>query len=157
MVTCQALLFDMDGVLVDSTPAVARVWGRWAIEHGFNPGEVIAKAHGRPSVMNVRDYLPDSDYEVENRIVERMEMEDLEGVLLLPGAAELLNSLPGDRWTIVTSATRALAKVRLRAAGLPMPKSIVTATDIVNGKPHPEPYLKAAAALGFAARECIVV
>jgi len=80
MIRCSALLFDMDGVLIDSTPAVARVWRRWARAHGFQPEEVVAKAHGRPSIATVREYLPDADHEAENRIVERNEMEDLEGV-----------------------------------------------------------------------------
>jgi len=157
MITCNALLFDMDGVLIDSTPAVARVWGRWALEHGFDPAKVIAVAHGRPSLMSVREFLPNADHELENRRVERMEMEDLDGVVPLPGAVELLNSLPRDRWTIVTSATRALAQVRLRAARLPIPESMITASDIVNGKPHPEPYLKAAAVLRQAGSDCIVL
>ena len=147
----------MDGVLINSTPAVARVWGRWARQHGFEPAAVIAKAHGRPSLMTVQEYLPDADHELENRVVERMEIEDLDGIVPLPGAAELLTSLPPDRWTIVTSATRALADVRLHAAGLPAPKSMITATDIRHGKPHPEPYLKAAAKLGFVGEDCIVV
>src|SRR5690348_11745779 len=157
MITCKALLFDMDGVLINSTPAIARVWGRWASQHGFEPAAVIAKAHGRPSLMTVQEYLPDADHELENRVVERMEIEDLDGIVPLPGAAELLTSLPPDRWTIVTSATRALAEVRLHAAGLPAPKSMITATDIRHGKPHPEPYLKAAAKLGFVGEDCIVV
>lgn len=147
----------MDGVLIDSTPAVARVWGKWAVQHGFEPEAVIANAHGRPSLMTVREYLPNADHELENRVVERMEIEDLQGVIPLPGARELLSSLPSDRWTIVTSATRALAEVRLGAAGLPIPPSMITANDIRNGKPHPEPYVKAAAALGYAGKDCIVL
>jgi sugar-phosphatase len=154
---CAALLFDMDGVLIDSTPAVARVWRRWAVEHGFKPDEVVARAHGRPSLSTVRDYLPDADHEAENREVERREIEDLDGVVPLPGALDLLASLPEDRWTIVTSCTRPLAEVRIRAAGLPLPKKLITANDITHGKPHPEPYLKGASALGFPAVECIVV
>ena len=154
---CSALLFDMDGVLIDSTPAVARVWHKWALQHGFNPEEVVARAHGRPSITTVREYLPQADHEAENRIVERSEMEDLEGVIPLPGARDLLASLPGDRWTIVTSSTRPLAEVRLRAAGLLIPRKLVTSSDVTNGKPHPEPYFKAAAALGYAATECVVV
>jgi mannitol-1-/sugar-/sorbitol-6-phosphatase len=154
---CSALLFDMDGVLIDSTPAVARVWHKWALQHGFNPEEVVARAHGRPSITTVREYLPRADHEAENRIVERSEMGDLEGVIPLPGARELLASLPGDRWTIVTSSTRPLAEVRLRAAGLLVPRKLVTSSEVVNGKPHPEPYLKAASALGYAATECVVV
>jgi sugar-phosphatase len=101
--------------------------------------------------------LPGSDTDIENREVERREIEDLDGVVLLPGAGELLNSLPADRWTIATSCTRALAEVRLRAAGLPVPETMITSTDVKIGKPDPEPYLKAAAKLGFAASDCIVV
>jgi sugar-phosphatase len=154
---CAALLFDMDGVLINSTPAVARVWRRWAIEHGFNPEEVVARAHGRPSLTTVREYLPNADHEAENREVERREIEDLEGVVPLPGALDLLASLPDDRWTIVTSCTRPLAEVRIRAAGLPLPKKLITSNDIIHGKPNPEPYLKGASVLGFPVADCIVL
>jgi mannitol-1-/sugar-/sorbitol-6-phosphatase len=156
-IQCSALLFDLDGVLIDSTPAVARVWHRWAVEHGFNPEEVVAHAHGRPSLTTVREYLPHADHEAENREVERREIADLEGVVPLPGALDLLASLPPHRWTIVTSCTRRLAEVRIRAAGLPLPARMVTATDITQGKPHPEPYLKGASLLGFSAAQCLVV
>jgi sugar-phosphatase len=156
-IQCAALLFDMDGVLIDSTPAVARVWRRWAIEHGFNPEEVVARAHGRPSLTTVREYLPNADHQAENREVERREIEDLDGVVPLPGALALLASLPADRWTIVTSCTRPLAEVRIRAAGLPLPERLITSNDITHGKPHPEPYLKGASILGFPPTECIVV
>lgn len=154
---CTALLFDMDGVLINSTPAVTRVWRRWAIERGFNPEEVVARAHGRPSLTTVREFLPHADHHAENREVERREIEDLEGVVPLPGALELLASLPLDRWTIVTSCTRALAKVRIQAAGLPLPAKLITANDITNGKPHPDPYLKGASILGFSPSDCVVV
>ena len=153
---CAALLFDLDGVLINSTPAVARVWRRWAVEHGFNPEEVVARAHGRPSLTTVREYLPNADHEAENREVERCEIEDLEGVVPLPGALDLLASLPEDRWTIVTSCTRPLAEVRIKAAGL-LPKKMITSNDIQHGKPHPEPYLKGASVLGFPAQECVVL
>ena len=153
---CAALLFDLDGVLINSTPAVARVWTRWAIEHGFNPKEVVERAHGRPSLTTVREYLPNADHEKENREVERREIEDLEGVVPLPGALDLLASLPENRWTIVTSCTRPLAEVRIKAAGLPLPKKLVTSNDITRGKPNPEPYLKAASLLGFPTSKCVV-
>ena len=156
-ITCGALLFDLDGVLVDSTPAVIRVWSRWAIARGFDPNEVVRKAHGRPSIATIRDYLPHADAEIENREVERGELEDLDGVVPLPGARELLSSLPPERWTVVTSCTRRLAQTRLRAAGLPVPDRLVTCDDIENGKPDPEPYLKGASFLGFSPKDCVVV
>jgi len=156
-VRCVGLLFDLDGVLINSTPAVARVWHRWALEHGFDPEEVVPRAHGRPSLTTVREYLPNADHEAENREVERREIEDLEGVAPLPGALDLLASLPPDRWTIVTSCTHKLAEVRIKAAGLPVPKKFISSNDITNGKPHPEPYLKGAAVLGFPATECVVL
>ena len=154
---CRAVLFDLDGVLIDSTRAVARVWHGWAVEHGFDPDEVVARAHGRPSLTTVKEYLPDSNHAAENREVERREMEDLEGVVLLPGSSRLLTELPPDRWTIVTSCTRPLAETRLWAAGLPIPKLMITSNDITNGKPHPDPYLKGASALGFSPTDCVVV
>jgi sugar-phosphatase len=156
-ITCSALLFDLDGVLIDSTPAVTRVWRRWAVAHGFDPGEVVNKAHGRPSLATIRDYLPHGDHEAENRKVERYEIEDLEGVAILPGARELLSALPPGRWTVVTSCTRPLAEVRLRAAGLPIPGQLVTCDDVQNGKPDPEPYLKGASLLGVSPGDCVVV
>jgi mannitol-1-/sugar-/sorbitol-6-phosphatase len=159
-IRCSAVLFDMDGVLIDSTPAVARVWSRWAVEHGFDPETVVHRAHGRPSRTTIRELMPgvtDIDIDREDREVERMEIEDLDGVVLLPGARQLLNALPPNRWTIATSCTRSLAEVRLRAAGLPIPETMVTSSDVKIGKPDPEPYLKAAAKLGFAASDCIVV
>jgi mannitol-1-/sugar-/sorbitol-6-phosphatase len=156
-IQCDALLFDLDGVLIDSTPAVARVWHQWALEHGFNPEEVVSRAHGRPSLATVRDYLPHADHAAENREVERREIADLDGVVPLPGAVDLLASLPQDRWTIVTSCTRRLAEVRIKAAGLPLPARMVTSTDITQGKPHPEPYLKGASLLGLSAAQCVVV
>lgn len=151
------MLFDMDGVLIDSTPAVERVWTKWAIARGFEPEEVVRAAHGRPSLTTVREYLPNADHLAENREIERGEIEDLDGVVALPGAMELLTALPRERWAIVTSCTRALAEVRLRAAGLPRPIAFVTSSDVERGKPAPDAYLKAAEFLGFGPRDCIVV
>lgn len=156
-VHCAALLFDLDGVLINSTPAVARVWRRWATERGFDPEEVVARAHGRPSITTVREYLPDANHELENREVERREIDDLEGVVPLPGALDLLSRVPRDRWTIVTSCTRPLAEVRIKAAGLPFPEKLITSNDITHGKPHPEPFLKGASVLGFPPQDCIVL
>jgi sugar-phosphatase len=156
-IRCRGVLFDLDGVLVDSTPAVARVWAGWAREHGFDPGEVVKKAHGRPSITTIRELLPHADHTAEDREVERREIADVEGVVPLPGATELLRALPLQRWAIVTSCTRALAHVRIAAAGLPKPKYLVTSTDVRHGKPDPEPYLKGAQILGMPAADCIVI
>jgi mannitol-1-/sugar-/sorbitol-6-phosphatase len=156
-ISCAALLFDMDGVLVDSTPAVARVWARWAARHGLDAAEVVGRAHGRPSITTVREYLPNGDHLAENKEIARDEITDLDGIAPLPGALELLSALPRGRWTIVTSASRRLAEVRLTTSGLPLPQVFVTSSDVQNGKPAPDPYLKGAEVLGFAPRECMVV
>jgi len=157
VLTASALLFDLDGVLIDSTPAVTRVWAQWAVAHGFDPETTVREAHGRPSIETIRELLPNADHEAENLEVERCEIADLDGIVPLPGALALLGSLPPNRWAIVTSCTRDLATVRIRAAGLPAPPTIITSSDITNGKPHPEPYLTGAQALGVKAADCIVV
>jgi len=135
---------------------VSRVWTIWANKYGFDPEETVRRANGRPSITTIRELLPHVDHDTENSIVEKMEIEDLDDVVALPGAVELLQSLPARRWTIVTSCTRPLALVRLRAAGLPVPERIITSNDIVNGKHHPEPYLNGAGLLGLAAADCVV-
>src|SRR5262249_46049395 len=114
-------------------------------------------AHGRRSVETIRLVAPELKAEEENLKVERMEIEDKEGVVIIPGALQLLRSLPPERFTIVTSATRPLAAARLGYAGLPVPKRYISADDVINGKPDPEPYLKGAALLGFAPKDCIVI
>jgi sugar-phosphatase len=157
IVTARAILFDLDGVLVDSTPAVTRVWARWAVQHGFEPERTVREAHGRPSIESIRELLPHADHEALNRELEAQEIADTDGVIPLPGALELLNSLPADRWAIVTSCTRDLAEVRIRVAGLPLPANIVTSSEITNGKPDPEPYLKGASKLDINPADCLVV
>jgi sugar-phosphatase len=157
LMRCRGVLFDMDGVLVDSTAAVARVWSLWARKHGLDPETVVKIAHGRPSISTIRELLPKSDREAEDREVERLEIEDVEGIVALPGAAELLRAIPPKKYAIVTSATRALAEVRLRAAGLAVPANLVTARDVPRGKPNPDPYLMGAKILGVAPAECVVI
>jgi sugar-phosphatase len=156
-IPCRALLFDLDGVLVDSTPAVTRVWTSWALKHGFDPEAVVRMAHGRTSLSTIIELLPNGDHAAEDRDVERREIEDVNGVIPLPGALELLRTLAPHRWAVVTSGTRPLAEVRIRAAGLPLPKHFITASDITRGKPDPEPYLLGAKSVGFAPRECVVI
>lgn len=155
-IQCGAVLFDMDGVLVDSTPAVARVWTSWALEHGLIPDVVVRRAHGRPSLATIIELLPHGDHDAEDREVERREIDDIADVVALPGALDLLQTIPEERWTVVTSASRRLAEVRLRAAGLPVPKHLVTASDLRRGKPFPDPYLRGAEILGVAPADCVV-
>jgi mannitol-1-/sugar-/sorbitol-6-phosphatase len=156
-IRCRALLFDMDGVLVDSTPAVARVWTAWANRFGLDPADVVCQAHGRPSIATIRELLPSADHLAEDLAMQKAEIEDLADVVALPGTTELLSALPADRFAIVTSATRDLAVVRLRAAGFTIPKHLVTSSDISHGKPHPEPYLRGGQILGVPPADCVVI
>jgi len=157
----RGLLIDMDGVLVDSTPAVARVWTTWALKHNMDPDYVLHFSHGRTSLASIRELLPHANPAVhlaEDRWMERAEIEDVADVVALPGAKDLLAATPPAQLTVVTSATRSLAEVRLRAAGLWQHVAhLVTASDIVRSKPDPEPYQKGAAALNLHPRTCIVM
>lgn len=141
---------------MDSTPSVERVWRTWAAKHGLDPEHIASQAHGRRSIETIRAVAPQLDAEKENIRVEQMEIEDKEGVTALAGAAELLAHLPADRFAIVTSATRPLAVARLGYAGLPVPRQMITANDVIHGKPAPEPFLKGAALLGFNPADCLV-
>lgn len=154
---CSAILFDLDGVLVDSTPSVARQWSIWALKHNIDPEKAVHIAHGRRTVESVRLLAPQLDAEAETRMIEENEVNDNEGVVVMAGAAELLKSIPLDRWCVVTSGTRRLATSRLKVGNLPVPEVFVTADDVMNGKPHPEPYLKGAKALGMNPGECLVI
>jgi sugar-phosphatase len=151
------VLFDLDGVLVDSTPAVARCWTRWSLLHGFDAEDVVRRAHGRPSIATLRELLPNADEQAENLQMERWEIEDTDGLEPLPGAMRLLQTIPAGQWAIVTSCTRPLAEVRIRAAGLPWPTHLVTSDDVQRFKPNPEPYIKGAELLKLAPADCLVV
>jgi sugar-phosphatase len=160
-IVCAGFLFDMDGVLVDSTPAVARVWSRWAAEHGFEPEWATKLAHGRPSLATIQEILPGASPEThlrENEWMEREEIADVADVVALPGTLELLSTLAPEQFAVVTSATRPLAEVRLRAAGLlKFAQRTITSADIQRGKPDPEPYLKGAALLHLRTEDCVVI
>ena len=160
-IICRGLLLDMDGVLVDSTAAVARVWARWAARHNMDPVYVTAFAHGRTSRASIQDLLPHESPEVheeEDRWMLRGELEDVCDVVGLPGARELLAAVPSSQRAVVTSAARNLAEVRLRAAGVwDLVHHLVTSSDVQHGKPHPEPYLKGAAALQLLSADCVVI
>jgi sugar-phosphatase len=146
----------MDGILISSLGSVERSWTKWAQMRGVDPKYAIRIAHGCRSIETVALLRPDLDAEKENLVIEQLEIDDTEGVTVLPGVLELLSSLPRDRWTVVTSATEPLARVRLAAGGIPVPDRIITAESVAHGKPAPDPYLAGAALLGFAADECVV-
>lgn len=154
--TFEAVLFDNDGTLTDSTAAVERSWQAWAADHGV-PLEVLSGYHGVPSRGIVAAVVgPDVDVDLATADIDRRELEDLDGVVGLPGAAEALAAL-AERSAIVTSASRELAELRIAAAGLTPPGTMVTADDITTGKPDPEPYLVGAAKLGVDPARCLVV
>ena len=154
---CSAILFDLDGVLVDSTRSVDRFWRWWAEQNGLDPETAVNVAHGRRTLETVRILKPELDAEVEAVKLEKMEADRTEGVTVMPGAAELVASLPSERWCVVTSGTKYLATRRLAAGNLPVPDILVTADDVNNGKPHPEPYLKGAQLLSIEPREGLVL
>ncbi|MDA1360085.1 HAD-IA family hydrolase [Glycomyces luteolus] len=157
VLTASVLLFDMDGTLVDSTASVERAWGRFADRHGLEASAILAVAHGRPTIEVVAEFAPHGvDVVAETDRIEAEEIDRTDGISEIPGAAALLRGLDRDRWAVVTSATRALTVRRLAAVGIPLPKILVAADDVTKGKPHPQPYMLAAKALGFDATEAVV-
>lgn len=155
--SCSAILFDLDGVLCDSTRAVDREWREWAARKGVDGDAIMAIAHGVRTVEVIRRVAPHLDAEAEAEAIENHEAQDHRGVVVMPGAVDLVKSIPDGRWGVVTSGTRPLATNRLRYCGLPVPEVLVTSDDVTNGKPHPEPYLKGAKKLGFRPADCLVI
>lgn len=157
-VACSAILFDLDGVLVDSHAAIERVLRAWAADHGLDPELVLAESQGRRDLDLVAVVAPHLDPAAEVAELVAREAADVAGVRAVPGAAELLAALPpSGAWTIVTSGVREVATARLREAGLPVPAVFVTADDVVHGKPDPEGYLRGAEILGVPPGDCLVV
>src|SRR6202795_2474832 len=153
---CSAILFDLDGVLLDSTLAVAEQYTTWALEHGLDPAEVMKAAHGVRTVEVVQRVAPHLDPVAETKKIEDREAVAT-NVIAMPGAVELLNSIPKGKWCVVTSGTRFLATTRMRNFGIPLPEVLVTADDVKNGKPDPEPYRKGAELLKVHPANCVVV
>lgn len=153
---CSAILFDLDGVLLDSTRAVTEQYTTWARENGLDPVEVMKAAHGVRTVEVIRRVAPQLDAEAETKKIEDREAAAT-NVIAMPGAVELLNSIPRGRWCVVTSGTRFLATTRMRKFGIPVPELLVTAEDVRNGKPDPEPYRKGAELLKVDPATCVVV
>ena len=156
-VEARGILFDMDGVLVSSIGSVTRCWKEWAKIYGVPNAESYDVPHGMRAIEIIRQLRPDIDPQEGLRVIEDLEMEDMAGLTVLPGVKKLLESLPLDRWAIVTSATRRLLLGRLKAAGLPVPERIISGDMVERGKPHPEPYRRGAELLGLRPAECIIV
>ncbi|MDT5096375.1 MAG: mannitol-/sugar-/sorbitol-6-phosphatase [Mycobacterium sp.] len=157
MLHARAILFDIDGTLVDSSPVVERSWRAWAREYGVDAEEVLRVCHGRRTQDTVAEFVTPQQLAVAVARLQALELADFDGVTALPGAQELLDVLPPRRWAAVTSGERDLMAGRLSAAKLPIPETMICAEDVAVGKPSPEGYLQAAAALGFVARQCVVI
>jgi sugar-phosphatase len=153
---CSAFLFDLDGVLVDSNAISERVWRRWAERHHLDPEPVLRIAHGRQVRDSLRKVFPSLAVDAEVDWLDAAELEDVEGLTVVPGAKEFLASLPQDRWAIVTSCSDALAKLRLGATQLPTPQVLVVAEDVKTGKPAPDGYQLGARRLGCDPRACLI-
>lgn len=157
VLNARAVLFDMDGTLVDSTAIVEQVWLEFAQRYGLDFDEILRTSHGVQAGDTVRRYAPaGSDMEALTAELGEMERSRTDGVIALPGAEALLAGLPDEAIALVTSADRILAEIRMQAAGLPMPSTTVTAESVTRGKPHPEGYLKAAALLGAEPADVVV-
>lgn len=155
-VPCDALLFDNDGVLVDSDAGALDAWARWARGREFDPDDVLPIVHGRRAEDTVALLVPEDERAEALAEIDRLELITAHTTVAMPGARELLNSLPAGRWAVVTSGNKALATARLEAAGLPLPDLLVTADDVTEGKPAPDGYLIAAERLGLGPGEAVV-
>lgn len=154
---CKAILFDLDGVLVNSAECVERTWRGWATRQHLDPERVISMAHGRRTIETVRLVAPHLSADAEVASLEANEAMTSEGIYEVPGARELLERVPAGKWAVVTSGIRAVAELRIELTGLPAPAVMICADDIERGKPDPEGYLDAAKGLGYPATECLVI
>ncbi len=154
---CAGILFDMDGILVSSLGSVERSWAKWGQMRGVDGAKAILSAHGKRAIETIRLLRPDLNDREELAVIEQIEIDDTEGLQALPGVASLLESLPEGSWTVCTSATERLARVRMELVGLRPPERFITADIVDHGKPHPEPYLRGAVLLGFAPERCLVI
>jgi mannitol-1-/sugar-/sorbitol-6-phosphatase len=152
-----AFLFDMDGTILNSIASVERVWTRWSKRHNADLDRVFSVIHGRQSADAFRELdMPGVDPIAEAKWILQHELDDLADVHAVPGAIEFLASLPAGKWAVVTSAPLVLAKARLKAAGFPLPDDLITAADIVHGKPAPDAFLKGAERLRVDPGDCLV-
>jgi sugar-phosphatase len=154
---CDAILFDLDGVLVDSAACVERHWGQWAVKHGLDVERVLRLAHGRRTVEAIAMVAPHLHAESEAAELTHNEESDTSGVFEVHGARELLESLRSEAWAVATSGSTQTALTRILHTGLPVPRVLISADDVSRGKPHPEPYLCAADRIEVSAARCVVV
>lgn len=159
---CKGFLFDLDGTLVDSLPAVERSWINWALSWGVNPQDVLAFIHGKQAITSLRHFMEgESEETIQKEFLklEQIEATDTEGVTALPGAHLLLSELNRQNipWAIVTSGSMPVASARHKAANLPEPEVFITAEQVKHGKPQPDAYLLGAERLGLAPEDCVVV
>jgi sugar-phosphatase len=155
-ITCEAILFDMDGTLVDSTVCVEATWRTWAARHNLDIEKLLQVAHGRQNHETIRLVAPHLETPEEMDFLVRAEEDCQDGIVAVPGARDFVHMLSVERWAVVTSAWRRLAEIRLGLAGLPLPAALITADDVKRSKPHPDGYLAAAARLGVEPAECLV-
>ncbi len=153
---CAAILFDMDGTLVDSTAVVEKAWGWWAKRHNIPLQELLKFSHGRPTEATMENFLPGADHTGE--LVEMLiyEEQETDGIVPVPGAADAIAVAQKGAWAVVTSATRRLAEIRLKVSNLAIPRVLVSVDQIGRGKPDPEGFLLAAERLGVAPKDCLV-
>jgi mannitol-1-/sugar-/sorbitol-6-phosphatase len=153
---CKAFLFDLDGVLVDSRSVVERTWRRWAERHQLDPLPLLEVAHGRRARDTLRMVVPSLATDAEVEWLDATELADREGLRPVPGAGQFLSVLPPDRWAVVTSCGRTLARLRLESAGLPVPEVLIVAEEVKQGKPAPDGYRLGASRLGYNPADCLV-
>ena len=157
VVEAKGLLFDNDGVIVSSIASVNRCWRKWAAHYGVPVADDFQIEHGTRAVDVMQKLVPGIDVAEGLKVIEDMELEDVADLQVLPGVKDLLESLPMDRWAIVSSATYRLLVGRLKVAKLPVPERIISGDRVMHGKPHPEPYLRGAELIHAAPGDCIVV
>jgi sugar-phosphatase len=156
-IQCAALLFDLDGVLIDSHLCIEHHWRLWADHHRLDLEEVLSHAHGRRTAETIRIVAPHLDADAEAEALDAEEAVDTNRLMRVDGAARLIHSIPGGAWAVVTSGPRVMAVTRLTFAGLPVPSVLITGQDVSRGKPDPEPYLAAADRLRLSPSTCVVV